>query len=207
MTRRKTDAATSATSSSGEVSEKESRIRFSEYAASLFERKVTKGKIRSAKTREKWEHTLRLHLLPVFGDHFLGAIRRTDIEGWVEAMGKAVQAKRYSPVTVNNWLGVLRVILFTSAVSEYGLPRNPIAGIEDIDTSTHFTYTEEEPNSPLGRGGAAVPRGNPSPSFPQHFGMVAFGFLRTGLRPSEPGGPSCAKRAGSRRALGKGGGP
>ena len=41
---------------SGEVSGEEARIRFSEYAASLFERKVTKGKIRSAKTREKWEH-------------------------------------------------------------------------------------------------------------------------------------------------------
>jgi integrase len=166
---------------SGEVSEKESRIRFSEYAASLFERKVTKGKIRSAKTREKWEHTLRLHLLPVFGDHFLGAIRRTDIEGWVEAMGRAVQAKRYSPVTVNNWLGVLRVIL-TSAVSEYGLPRNPIAGIEDIDTSTHFTYTEEEPNSLLVEEVPVFLAGIRR-LFPQHFGMVAFGFA-TGLRPS-----------------------
>jgi hypothetical protein len=32
---------------SGEVSEKESRIRFSEYAASLFERKVTKSRSRN----------------------------------------------------------------------------------------------------------------------------------------------------------------
>lgn len=31
-----------------------------------------------------------------------------------------------------------------AAVSEYKLPRNPIAGIEDIDTGTHFTYSEED---------------------------------------------------------------
>jgi hypothetical protein len=40
---------------SGEVRGQGARIRFGEYAASLFERKVTKGKIRSAKTREKWD--------------------------------------------------------------------------------------------------------------------------------------------------------
>jgi hypothetical protein len=64
------------------------RIRFSEYAASLFERKVTKGKIRSAKTREKWESVLRRHLIPAFGDHFLDGIRRKDIEAWLERWGR-----------------------------------------------------------------------------------------------------------------------
>jgi len=33
------------------------RIRLTEYAASLFERKVKRGKIKSAKSREKWEST------------------------------------------------------------------------------------------------------------------------------------------------------
>jgi hypothetical protein len=98
-------------------------MRFSEYAASLFERKVTKRKIRSAKTRKKWESVLRLHLLPAFGDFFLDGIRRADLEGWLERMGKVVQAGRYSPVTVNNWLDILRVIV-TSAVEEYELRRH-----------------------------------------------------------------------------------
>jgi hypothetical protein len=49
------------------------------------------------------------------------------------------------PVTVNNWLGILRVIV-TSAVSEHDLPRNPVAGIEDIDTSTHTS-----PGTPTSR--------------------------------------------------------
>ncbi len=115
-------------------------------------------------------------------------------------MGKAVQAKRYSPVTVNNWLGVLRVIL-TSAVSEYGLPRNPVAGIEDIDTSTHFTYTEEEPNSLLVEE---------VPVFLAGIRRLVSAALRDGRvwvrdRPPafEPEAPP-AKRAGSRCALGKG---
>jgi integrase len=165
----------------GEDRSRETKIRFSEYAASLFERKVTKGKIRSAKTREKWESTLRLHLLPAFGDYLLDGIRRVDIEAWLEKMGKEVGAGRYSPVTVNNWLDILRVII-TSAVAEYELSRNPIAGVEDIDTSTHFTYSEEEPNSLLVE---EVPRflGAIRGLYPQHFGMVALGFA-TGLRPS-----------------------
>ncbi len=165
----------------GEVRGEMVRIRFGEYAASLFERKVTKGKIRSAKTREKWESVLRLHLLPAFGDHFLDGIRRADFEAWLEAMGRRVRSGDYSPVTVNNWLDILRVVI-TSAVAEHELPRNPIAGIEDIDTSTHFTYSEEQPNSllveevPLFLGGIRR-------LYPQHFGMVALGFA-TGLRPS-----------------------
>ena len=84
-------------------------------------------------------------------------------------------------MTVNNWLGVLRVII-TSAVSEHNLPRNPVAGIEDIDTSTHFTYAEEEPNSLLVEEVPVFLAGIRR-LFPQHFGMVAFGFA-TGLRPS-----------------------
>ena len=142
---------------------------------------MTKGKIRSAKTREKWESVLRLHLLPAFGDHFLDGIRRADIEAWLEVMGKSVRSGKYSPVTVNNWLDILRVIV-TSAVAEHELSRDPIAGIEDIDTSTHFTYSEEQPNSllveevPLFLGGIRR-------LYPQHFGMVALGFA-TGLRPS-----------------------
>ncbi|HZL18583.1 MAG TPA: tyrosine-type recombinase/integrase [Polyangia bacterium] len=165
----------------GDVGRQQARIRFGEYAASLFERKVTKGKIRSAKTREKWESVLRLHLLPVFGDHFLDGIRRTDIEAWIEQTGRSVRSGKYSPVTANNWLDIMRVII-TSAVAEYDLPRNPIAGVEDIDTSTHFTYSEEQPNSLLVEE-VPVFLAEIRRSFPQHFGMVCLGFA-TGLRPS-----------------------
>ena len=49
---------------SGKVEVARERIRFSGYAASLFERKMAKREINSAKTREKWEHILRRHLSP-----------------------------------------------------------------------------------------------------------------------------------------------
>jgi hypothetical protein len=56
------------------------RMRFSEYAALLFERKVLKGEIESAETRENWELMLRLHLFPAFGSSFVDAIsRRSDL--------------------------------------------------------------------------------------------------------------------------------
>ena len=43
-------------------------------------------------------------------------------------------------------MAIFRLII-NSAVVEYDLDRNPITSVEDIDTSTHRVYTEEEPNS------------------------------------------------------------
>jgi hypothetical protein len=40
------------------------RMRFTEYAASLFEHKLKTGRIKSGKSREKWEYVIRLHLAP-----------------------------------------------------------------------------------------------------------------------------------------------
>jgi hypothetical protein len=67
------------------------KVRFSEYAASLFEHKVKTGKIKSAKTREKWEYVIRLHLDPVFGDVFIDAITKADIKAWLNRMGEAIE--------------------------------------------------------------------------------------------------------------------
>jgi hypothetical protein len=43
------------------------KMLFADFATSLFEEKVLRGRISSAKSREKWEHVLRLHILPTFG--------------------------------------------------------------------------------------------------------------------------------------------
>ena len=77
------------------------RMRFSEYAASLFERKVLKGDVGSAQTRENWELMLRLHLFPAFGEVFVDAISKRDVEEWLAVEAKKVRAGEYSPVTVN----------------------------------------------------------------------------------------------------------
>ncbi len=156
-------------------------MRFSEYAASLFERKVVKGEIESAQTRENWELMLRLHLFPVFGEMYVDSISRSDVEDWLKVEATKVRAEEYSPVTVNNWLRLFRVIM-TEAVDELDLEKNPIIKVKGLDTSTHTTYTEEEPNA------LSPEEVHPfllamRDRHPQHFAMVALGFA-TGWRPS-----------------------
>ena len=82
---------------------------------------------------------------------------------------------------MNNWLSILRVVI-NSAADDFDWDRNPITNVDVIDTSTHVTFTEEEPNALLPdevrRFLACMLE-----MFPQHFAMVAVGFA-TGLRPS-----------------------
>jgi hypothetical protein len=68
------------------------RMRFSEYAALLFERKVLKGEVDSAQTRENWELMLRLHLFPTFGETYVDAISKADVERWLGEQAKKVRA-------------------------------------------------------------------------------------------------------------------
>ena len=82
------------------------RMRFTEYAASLFEHKLKTGRIKSAKSREKWEYVIRLHLAPVFGELYIDAIRRADIKAWKERMGVMIsggRASSRSPVSGRRW--------------------------------------------------------------------------------------------------------
>jgi len=157
------------------------KIRFSDYVVSLFERKIRKRKIKSGKSKEVWFNVLKVHLLPAFGDFFVDAIRRQDIDQWLDGAAKRVEDGDYSPVTVNNWLRMLKVIM-SAAASEFEWERNPAAGVEYLDTSTHATYTEEQPNSLMPD---EVPRflALLKQRHPQHFGIAALGFA-TGLRPS-----------------------
>ncbi len=105
------------------------RVRFSEFAASLMEKKVLRGDLASAKTRVTWAVVLEQHLLPAFGDMYLDAIGRSDIEEWQMSIARQVRRAEYSPVTGNGWLAILRVIL-NAAVIELDLPRNPMLGVE-----------------------------------------------------------------------------
>jgi hypothetical protein len=82
------------------------------------------------------------------GSQTADAIRRTDIEKWLTKVGGEVNAGKYSPVTVNNWLSILRVVI-NSAEDDFDWDRNPITNVDVIDTSTHVTFTEEEPNALL----------------------------------------------------------
>ena len=153
---------------------------FSAFAASLFEDKVKAGDIKSASGRVKWAMVLEHHLLPAFGPIVLDQLRHADVAAWRVKMAEKIHAGTYSPHTANTWLNVMRVIL-KAAVMRLELPRNPMDGIRDFDTSEHV-YTEEEPNS------LTVEE---MPAFlakmrelcPQHFAFVCLGFF-LGHRPS-----------------------
>lgn len=158
------------------------RERYGDYATSLFERKVALGKLKSAKSRERWAETQDLHLIPAFGDWYVDAIRGKDIEDWLAAQGRKVERGEYSPHTVNGWLAVLFTTL-RAAVKDLALERDPTQKVDPIDTSDWTTYTEEEP------GALEVPEvpiflAKAKELYPQHFAMLALG-IATGRRPSE----------------------
>ncbi len=138
------------------------------YVVSLFERKIRKRKIKSMKSREVWFNVMKVHLLPAFGEFFIDTIRRQDVEEWFDGEAKRVESGEYSPVTANNWLRTLKVIM-SAATKEFEWQRDPAAGIEYLDTSTHATYTEEQPNS-LSPGEVSRFLSLVRERHPQHFG-------------------------------------
>ncbi|MGA7122036.1 MAG: hypothetical protein WBY94_18155 [Polyangiaceae bacterium] len=153
---------------------------FSAFAASLFEDKVKAGDIKSASGRVKWQQCLVHHLIPAFGPIVLDQLRHADVAQWRVRMAEKINAGTYSPHTINGHLNVLRVIL-KAAVMQLELPRNPMDGIRNFDTSEHV-YTEEEPNSLTVQ---EMPRflSKMRELCPQHFAFVCLGFF-LGHRPS-----------------------
>ncbi len=177
---------------SGKPLPQAAKLRFSEFAESLLEEKLAKGEIRSAKGKERWGYTL-VHLLegtngekaekhvPAFGDMFVDKIHVSHVEQWKLGIAGLIAAGDYSPVTVNGWLSILRVVA-KAAARKFELSRSFAEGVEDFDTSEHVTYTVEEPNALLPE---QVPTflGAMRELYPQHYAMAFLGFA-TGLRPS-----------------------
>lgn len=153
---------------------------FSAFAASLFEDKVKAGDIKSASGRVKWQQCLEHHLIPAFGPIVLDQLRHADVAQWRVRMAEKINVGTYSPHTINGHLNVLRVIL-KAAVMQLELPRNPMDGIRNFDTSEHV-YTEEEPNSLTVQEMPAF-LSKMRELCPQHFAFVCLGFF-LGLRPS-----------------------
>jgi len=164
----------------GETQQAAPMMTFSAFAAQLFDTKVKGGDIRSASGRVKWAQTLEHHLLPAFGPMLLDRIRHVDVAAWRVKMAEKINDGTYSPFTVNGWLNILRVIA-KAAVVHFELPRNPLDGIRNFDTSEHG-YTEEEPNSLTVD---EVPRflSKLRELYPQHFAFACLGFS-LGHRPS-----------------------
>jgi len=158
------------------------KIRYADYVALLLETKTARAELATAKGRRTWTDAQTLHLVPHFGEAFVDAIKRRDIEAWKTKLALEVRAGRLSPNTVN---GRLRVLLSTlrAAVAEYELEYDPTRAVKPLDTSTWETYTEEEPNALTVD---EVPRfmAQAEARFPQHYAQLALG-LATGRRPCE----------------------
>jgi len=171
---------------SGTPSATPQKTRFAEYAASLFERKVTRRDIKSARGRERWEQTLR-HLIggtrgvKGFGEMFMDQIRPAHIDDWQTGIARLITAGDYRPASANGWLGILKLI-FKSAKRDLGLASNPTEGVRCFDTSEHPAYTEEEPNT-LNADEAHEFFDCMRSDYPQHFAMTYLG-IALGLRPS-----------------------
>ncbi len=167
------------------------KVRFSEFASSLFESKVAMGEIRSAKGRQKWQSCLGHFIggtkasdgsmVRGFGDYFLAELQSSHIQDWKEQIAGLVEAGEYSPTTVNTWLSILRVIA-KAAKRKYQLSHDFTDGVTNLNLAEHATYTEEEPNALLPEEVAPFLTAFRE-SHPEHFAMVYLGLV-TGLRPS-----------------------
>ena len=85
-------------------------------------------------TLHSLESTWRNHVLPIWGDYPISAIKFTDVQHWVTRLHKGELStkppvKGKSPTTVIRAFGILSGIL-DDAVKDNLLPRNPTDGVE-----------------------------------------------------------------------------
>src|SRR5215510_12734987 len=153
---------------------------FRDYAATILERKIGLGRIRSAAGRAKWASAIATHLIPAFGPLYVDQMQPSDVKTWQSKIAARIQRGELSPATANTALAVLRQIL-GEAVNDYDM-RDPMRGVNAFDTRGWSSYTEESPNS-LAPGD--VPRflAAMRELHPAHYAFT-FSGLTTGLRPS-----------------------
>lgn len=156
------------------------RTRFGDYAQKVMEDRIALGKIVSPETKVKWENTIDNHLAGPWGDAFVDAIKRRDVEEWLVSLGKDMQADKCKLSSVKTWWGVFKTVM--SRAAAYFDIKDPTHLVE-LPSSNHRTYTIEEPNSLLP---SEVPKFFEAAwnHEREHFAMLALGML-TGRRACE----------------------
>jgi integrase len=160
--------------------------------------KWTAGDMKSAKGIETSKSTLRVHLIPEFGELYCNEIRAWHVKQWRNRMA-TMMAEGYvgkrklrngkvqewtiklDPGTANTWIGISRTI-FAEMTTILELPRNPAAGLKMFDKSSRPTYSKGDTNSltpDLVSAFLTIVR----EEYPQHYAMTLLGFA-TGKRPS-----------------------
>jgi integrase len=115
------------------------------------------------------------------GDIFVDKLTRSDVDAWRDSWEPRINAGTYSPITVNDWISILRVIT-KKMKADFNLPVDPSEDVENVSTKGHRTYTFEEPNS-LSVNELSTFFEIASEKYPQHFAAILLGAV-TGLRPS-----------------------
>lgn len=157
-------------------------MRFSAFAASLYERKVLDGTLGSASSIDQWKDVLLNKLVPAFGDLFVVDVRRADVEAWKADIAREMSTTgKPAPTTANGWLRILLTIL-RAGVAELELDRDPTRGVTTFSTADHVTFTDEDPNA-LTADQARAFLETMRREYPQHYALTLLGFV-TGLRPS-----------------------
>lgn len=157
------------------------RTRFSDWAEEVYTTRQALGKVRAAETKAKWRGVLDNHLLKKWGDTFVDAITRVEVQKWLTKMGEGMQAHEMTPSTMQTRWSIFKTIMTRAAV-HFDI-KDPTLLVELPVDDEYSTYTDEEPNSLL-----------PSelPAFfdaawqyeRQHFAMLVIGTL-TGRRACE----------------------
>lgn len=163
----------------GEDTARRRMPRFSEFAASLTERKIADRSLTGRNSIGNWRHGLVAYLLPFFADMYIDQIRRADLERFKAALVGDRRCR--SPNSVNHWLRMLKVIVRTF-VAEYELPVDPMLRFALVDTTLHRTYTAEQPNS-LEHDEQAAFLDLAMQHYPRLYAYFVLGFV-LGQRPS-----------------------
>jgi integrase len=112
------------------------RVRLADYARSWLAGK--QGKIKFS-TGTRYAQIFDLHILPRFGDYFLDAITRRDVQAWVDDMKR----EGISGATVAHHYAVLRILMREAEAAE-NIPRNPCRLV--AVPSRLKAYSDEDPN-------------------------------------------------------------
>ena len=110
---------------------KASTTKLGDYARRWLVRKQREGL--RAHTVDRYQDSLRLHILPFLGEHLLSDLGPGDILRWRDWAAALLMknGKPYSKWTISSWHTVLRSILGDATV-EFDLPRNPSHGVKGV---------------------------------------------------------------------------
>lgn len=170
---------------------------WAEFATSLFEERILKGKITSESTRERWQQALEHYLIPEFGKTRIDRLAMDAVEQWTIKMAKWVVSGKpdikalkqdsastalrpFAPSTANGLIRMMKSICAAARLRH----RLAFDAAENVDfLRERSSYSARNPNSlkpELLRAWLKMA----AEKYPQHYALMVLGFV-TGRRPGE----------------------